>query len=351
MVQTISNWIRRYLIDSEITVLLLSLAFVLAFILLFGNMLAPVMASVVIAYLCQLLVAKLERFHLPHRLAVILVYLIFLGVFLFAVIGLLPLLWHQLINLFNELPTMLNRGQQLLIHLPEQYPEYFSAEQLQSFIVDFKTELARIGKISVSVIFASISSGIIWVIYLIMVPLLVYFLLLDRQSLIQWVQNYFPKKNRLLRVVWQEVHLQISNYILGRLIEIVIVWLVTYTVFAITGLPYAALLAALVGISVLVPYVGAIVVTIPVVIIAFLAWGWSAQFGYLVTAYTLIITIDANILVPLLFSGVVSLHPVAIIVAILFFGGLWGFWGVFFAIPLAILVKAVLNVLAVRDSM
>jgi putative permease len=47
--------------------------------------------------------------------------------------------------------------------------------------------------------------------------------------------------------------------------------------------------------------------------------------------------------VPLLFSEAVNLHPVAIILAVLFFGGIWGMWGVFFAIPLATLVKAVIN--------
>jgi len=53
--------------------------------------------------------------------------------------------------------------------------------------------------------------------------------------------------------------------------------------------------------------------------------------------------LDGNILVPLLFSEAVNLHPVAIISAVLLFGGIWGFWGVFFAIPLATLVKAVLS--------
>jgi len=52
--------------------------------------------------------------------------------------------------------------------------------------------------------------------------------------------------------------------------------------------------------------------------------------------------LDGNILVPLLFSEVVNLHPVAIILSILIFGGLWGFWGVFFAIPLGTLVNALL---------
>ena len=60
-------------------------------------------------------------------------------------------------------------------------------------------------------------------------------------------------------------------------------------------------------------------------------------------AYSVIQAIDGVVLVPLLFSEAVNLHPVSIIIAILFFGGLWGFWGVFFAIPLATVVKSVLN--------
>ena len=50
-----------------------------------------------------------------------------------------------------------------------------------------------------------------------------------------------------------------------------------------------------------------------------------------------------HVLVPLLFSEAVNLHPVAIVLAVLFFGGIWGLWGVFFAIPLATLIKAIIN--------
>ena len=57
--------------------------------------------------------------------------------------------------------------------------------------------------------------------------------------------------------------------------------------------------------------------------------------------YGIIQALDGNVLVPLLFSEAVKIHPVAIIVSVLIFGGLWGMWGVFFAIPLATLVKAV----------
>ncbi len=59
--------------------------------------------------------------------------------------------------------------------------------------------------------------------------------------------------------------------------------------------------------------------------------------------YLVLQALDGNVLVPLLFSEVVKLHPIAIILAILVFGGLWGFWGVFFAIPLATLAHAVIR--------
>jgi len=118
---------------------------------------------------------------------------------------------------------------------------------------------------------------------------------------------------------------------------------VSFVTFALMGLNYAMLLGALVGFSVVVPYIGAVVVTVPVALIAFFQWGWGSEFIYLMVAYAVIQALDGNVLVPLLFSEAVNLHPVAIIVAILFFGGLWGFWGVFFAIPLAALVKAVID--------
>jgi putative permease len=103
------------------------------------------------------------------------------------------------------------------------------------------------------------------------------------------------------------------------------------------------LLSFLVGLSVIIPYVGAIAVTVPIALIGFFQWGFSAKLGYLLIMYQIIQILDGNVLVPLLFSEVVDLHPLAIIVSVLFFGGLWGLWGVFFAIPLAALTQAVLD--------
>ncbi len=106
---------------------------------------------------------------------------------------------------------------------------------------------------------------------------------------------------------------------------------------------YAALLGLLVGLSVIIPYIGAALVTLPVVLVAFFQWGVGTEFFYVFGVYVIIQALDGNLLVPLLFSEAVDLHPVAIIIAVLFFGGIWGVWGVFFAIPLATLIKAIID--------
>jgi len=89
--------------------------------------------------------------------------------------------------------------------------------------------------------------------------------------------------------------------------------------------------------------VGATVVTIPVALVAYFQFGLQPGFYYAILGYGVVQFLDGNVLVPLLFSEVVDLHPVAIITAILFFGGVWGFWGVFFAIPLATAIQAILR--------
>ena len=111
-----------------------------------------------------------------------------------------------------------------------------------------------------------------------------------------------------------------------------------------------SLIIVIVGLSVLIPFVGAAVVTIPVFAVAVIQFGWSWDLGAVMGAYAVIQFLDGNILVPLLFSEVVDLHPITIIVAVLAFGGVWGVWGVFFAIPLATLIKAIYRAWPRRDG-
>lgn len=343
MFKVLRDWVQRYFSDEEAVVLAVLLFLAFTIVLTLGGMLAPVLAGLVLAFLMQGLVNFLERLRVPEGGAVALVFTLFMGALLVFLLVLVPLLWHQLITLFNELPGMLAKWQSLLLLLPERYPHLVSDEQVLSAIEAARGEIGKFGQWALTFSLASLPLLVNIMIYLVLVPILVFFFLKDREVISRWARGYLPRERALITRVAEEMNRQIANYIRGKVIEIFVCGAVTYIAFVVLGLNYAALLAMLVGVSVVVPYVGAVVVTVPVALIALFQWGWSDQFIYLMVVYAVIQALDGNVLVPLLFSEAVNLHPVAIICAVLLFGGLLGFWGVFFAIPLATLCKAVLD--------
>jgi putative permease len=340
-----NRWLRRYLSDPQIVFLVSALLVLFAVLLFLGRMLTPVLASIVIAYLLEGLVAKLERYRWPRLAAVLLVFALFMLFVISMLLGVLPSVSRQISDLLQQVPGMLAHGQQVLLQLPERYPDLVTSAQITELIGSIRRDIAGLGQQLLSLSLSSVVGVITLLVYLILMPLLVFFFLKDKHLILTWFRRWLPRHRAIAGDVWQKVDRQFSNYVRGKVWEILIVWAVTFATFSLFGLNYALLLSVLVGLSVIIPYIGASVVTIPVVLIAWFQWGWGPSFIWLTVAYLLIQALDGNVLVPLLFSEVVDLHPVAIIVAILIFGGIWGFWGVFFAIPLATLVQAILTAL------
>ncbi|QJQ98131.1 AI-2E family transporter [Halomonas sp. PGE1] len=334
------SWIDHYFSDEEAVILLVLLVLGFAVVILFGRMLAPFLTALVIAFLLQGAVGWLERRHVPHLMAVSLVFLGFIGLLLALAFILMPLIWNQLVGLVQETPRMFASGQQLLDDLQERYPHLVTPDQIQNWIAVAGREMTQFGQRALTLSLASLGNVLSLIIYLVLVPILVFFLLKDRETLVGFSLSLLPQKRALMTRIWHEMDAQIANYVRGKFIEIIIVGTVSFLTFAFFGLPYSALLAVLVGFSVLVPYIGAAVATLPVAAVAGFHFGMTSEFAYVVVAYGIIQALDGNVLVPILFSEAVNLHPVSIIVAVLFFGGIWGFWGIFFAIPLATLLKA-----------
>ncbi len=341
--EVVRQWFRRHFSDPQVVILALVLLLGFVVIITMGKMLAPVLAALVLSYLLEGVVTTLQRLGAPRLVAVILVFLVFIIVLVFALLGLLPKLSYQVTQLFQQLPNIIGKVQGVIMHLPEQYPGLVSEAQVADLMNAIRAELGSLGQRVLSVSMASVVGVMMIMVYLILVPFLVFFFLKDKQRIIAWFQGYLPKERALTTRVWQDVNVQIANYVRGKVWEILIVGGVSYVTFTVMGLQYAVLLSTLVGLSVIIPYIGAAAVTLPIAAIAFFQWGWSSDTWYILLVYGVIQALDGNILVPLLFSEVVNLHPVAIIIAVVVFGGLWGFWGVFFAIPLATLVQAVLK--------
>ena len=345
MASLVTQWFSKTFSNAQLVVLIVLLAVIVVVLNVASDILTPLIIALVLAYILDGAVDILKQWKFPSMLALTIVYVLFIGIVLFILIVLLPLMTVEITAFLRDLPAIVGRGQHLLLQLPQTYPEFIEEQQINNFIASLREEIANIAQGILSTLLVSIQGFITFLVYLVLVPLLVFFFLKDKDVLLRWVSDRLPRKETraLTTQVWREVNQKVSNYIRGKLIEILIVWLVSWVVFAALGLNYTPLLSFLVGISVIVPFLGAVVITLPVAMVGYAQWGISPEFAYIMIAYAIIQFLDGNLLVPFLFSEVVNLHPVAIISAILIFGGIWGVWGVFFAIPLATVVNAILK--------
>lgn len=340
------DWAQRNLEDPQVVVLILVLVLAVLTLTYFGRILAPVLLALMLAYLVDSIVVVFQSRGLPRLPVVLVLYSLFLALFIGVLFILVPVLSRQISQIPVELPAMFEKVEAGLRDVVQRY-DLFQEDQFEEWLSRVKQNLqGEINALSLGFgkqLIETFRGAVVILVYTILVPILVFFMLKDKQQILSWFNRFVPQESRLTRQVWSEVDSQIGNYIRGKVWEILIIGGACFLVFQIFGLNYAPLLALLVGLSVVIPYVGATLVTFPVFLVAYAQWGFDTEFAKVFVAYMVIQVLDGNLLVPLLFGEVNKLHPIAIIVAVLIFGGLWGVWGVFFAIPLATLVQAIIR--------
>ena len=338
------NKLLKKIFSNEETIVF-SLAILLFFVVIayFGSILTPFLISVVVAYLLVGLQKKIQSYNVSQNTSLIITFSIFIISGATLVVWLVPLLYIQLQAFILDVPNLFNNFLDFMSDLPAKFPELVSSEQIAIFFQAVSEEISVIAQNIVKSSISGIQSTITILLYIILFPILVFFFLFDRKNIIDGMLKVIPGKREMFSNVWTEMDIQLSNYVRGKTIEIFIVGIVAAIIFSSLGLKYSALLSVLVGLSVIIPYVGAFLVTIPVVIVGLLQFGLGTQFYLLVGLYLLLQALDGNLLVPLIFSETVKLHPVVIILAVFIFGSMFGFWGVYFSIPIATFIKAVWN--------
>ena len=343
MFELFKQWKDRHFSDPQRVILGIMLLAGAGLIYFLGSLLTPVFISIIIAYLLDGMVGLLQRSHLPRMAAVSIVFAVFMLSMVVMILWLIPLTVKQISQFVQQLPGMLYMVQHQLLQLPSRYPELISENQVQEFIGFLNTSISTLGRQALTLSLASVVGLMHLVVYLVLVPFMVFFLLKDKQMILSWGKRFLPDNMDLTESVWQEANDQVTNYIRGKAWELLIIWGISYAVFRLLNLQFSLLISLFVGLSVIIPYIGVTVMGFVMALVAFIQFSWSSDFAWAMVAYAIIQILDGNLLAPLLLSGVVNLHPVAIVVAVLLFGGLWGLWGLFFAIPLATLANAVIK--------
>ena len=340
----IRDWFANLMQNRELTVLLITVPVVLILLYLLLDTLSPIFVGVLLAYLLERPVKGLERFKMTRSLSVSMVIGLFFVFLTIVMLMVVPRITRQLGDLINKLPESTGAIVDLVDSINDYMPAFLGVIEVESFTENLNTYLGEFGKSFLQSTLASVSDIFSLIVYGVLMPLLVFFLLRDKRLLFGWLSKFIPH-NQMFGELYASVDEQFGAYIRGKIIEAAIVGSMSWIAFVLFDLNYAFVLALLVALSVIIPFVGAILVTFPVLIAGYLQFGNSDTFVYLVLVYTIIQFIDGQFIVPILFSEVVKIHPVGILVAIIFFGNVWGVWGVFFAIPLASLIKSFLAVI------
>ena len=345
MFKFFKDWYESHLTDpNQVALALIILSITLITYILLSTV-APILVAIILAYMLEGVVGRINDYkQIKRETIVLIVYISFLAIAIITLFLLVPIMLDQLTLLIKTLPSMLERGKILLLDFTSNNNNFISEAQLTQIFSTLNSEISVAGRSLISYSLSSAGSIFAVMVYMLIVPILIFFFLYDKAQIHSWFKKFFPERLDLSKKAYAELDTKIGNYIRCKFIEIIIVWFASTLFFAVFGLNYALLLGFLCGLSVIIPYVGAIAVTIPILLVAYFQWGTSSEFWYIIVIHILIQVIDGNVVVPVLFSDAVNLHPLAILISILFFGTIWGIWGVFFAIPLAVLLNTLLNI-------
>ena len=350
MIKLIKDWYTDNFTDPNQVSLALVLIFSIIVTYILVQTIAPILVAIVLAYMLEGLVQHLMKITKATRhFSVIVVFFLFLIISILTLFMLLPLLLDQLTLLVKSLPEIFNKSKQLILGLYDEN-EYIPKDYIDNIFLGLQGETSKVGNSIFTFSLASAGGLFAIIVYAILVPIMIFFMLFDKEIINSWIARFFPKKLELTRRAYSELNLKIGNYIRCKFIEIMIVWISSFILFFALGLNYSLLLSFLCGLSVIIPYVGMIAVTIPIILVAYFQWALGSEFWYVIIGHLLIQAVDGNVVVPILFSDAVNIHPFAILLSILFFGSVWGIWGVFFAIPLAVLISTILNVWPERPA-
>ena len=331
--------------DPEVGALVVVLFLGTLVMFFFGSALAPYFTALVVAYLLEGMIRGLQRIYFPRMLAVILVFSLFMLLLNLLLFVLLPTLAIELARISNEIPRITELLKQLLHNVMESVSGFANPEFIEDMLLGLvENSQEMVGK-SVTFLLMGVPGFIAVALYLVLVPFLVFFFMKDKEKLLAAFSRYLPEERNLLNQVLLEVNTGVGGYIRGKFWEMLLLGASSYAAFVLIQFKYAFLVGVLTGLSVLIPFLGLAVVTVPVVLLGLFQWGLTWEAANPLLVYGILQMVDGNIVAPMILGETVKVHPTTIMLAVLLFGSLWGVLGVFFAVPLVVLVKSVLEAL------
>jgi len=304
---------------------------------LLSPILAPFLFAVILAYICDPLVGRLERRRVPHALAVVLVLLLVLAVLVGLVLVVLPVFFKEARLLMEKLPGFVawfneNAAPWLKAHFDIQLAlDGDLAKQLVREFISENEDLAKhlLGSLRVGgqVLLAVLVN-------VLLVPVVLFYLLSDWHPLLERVDQLIPRRvYAQVRTIAGEIDDVLAQWLRGQLLVVAIMSAYYAATLWLTGLEFALPIGILTGLAVVVPYVGIFFGVVLATITALLGAGGLTVVLWVWLAIGVGQVLEGMVITPKVVGERIGLHPVAVIFALLAFGQVFGFFGVLLALP------------------
>lgn len=301
--------------------------------------LAPFLIAMIISYVLNPVVGLLTRRKVPRTMAVLLIYVTFIASVAVMIMNVTPMFMHQLRELNQHMPEITMKTERWIdgIHQNTVLPESVRTGILKSLA---KAESAISAKIADFV--DSIGNTINTLFVAFIIPFLAFYMLKDLKLIERSVLTFVPKKHRrqIIRLLI-DIDDALGNYVRGQFLVCAVIGVMAYLAYVIIGAPYPILLASVVAVFNIIPYLGPFFGAAPAVVMASTI---SVKMVIMVViANTAIQVLEGNVISPQIVGRTLHLHPLLIIFALLVGGQIAGIVGLILAVPALAVLREVIH--------
>lgn len=306
------------------------------------NILFTIIISLIFSYLLNPIVNYMERHNISRGLGIILLYIVIFGIFIAISISFIPRLGRELKEVLVVLPVYFNR---IADFVKDLYYRYYNLESIapiieniEGIIFDNINQLQELVLSNMSKLFTSVGNLLNRIISLVLIPILTFYFLKDKDKLIKRTFLLIPKDKRLeVKELLIEIDKSLSQFVRGRLILAIYVGVATTLVLLLLDINFAIVIGLLTGIADIIPYFGPFLGFVPAVIFAFLD---SVTKGiWVAVIFVLIQWIENNVLGPKIIGDTTGLHPTTVLLSLIIAGNMFGVLGMIFVIPVVSILK------------
>tara|TARA_R110002095_G_scaffold213999_1_gene205374 strand:+ start:434 stop:1534 length:1101 start_codon:yes stop_codon:yes gene_type:complete len=313
----------------------IAFAVFLAVLWLLGNVLTPFIVGGAIAYFLDPVADRLERLGLSRVAATTVISLTALMVTVLLMLAVIPALTAQLDALLNVAPEMFRK---LQAYLTTQFPQLLDNQSVirQTLVSIGETIRARGAELA-QTLFTSALGVINAVVFMVVVPVVAFYLLLDWDRMITRIDAMLPRDHaEVIRDLARRIDAVLAAFVRGQISVCLVLGAFYAVALMLAGLDFGLIVGVIAGAITFIPYVGALVGgALAIGLALFQFWGNPVAIGIVAGIFVVGQFLEGNVITPRLVGNSVGLHPVWLLFALSAFGAGFGFVGMLVAVPVA----------------